>query len=133
VTAHVWLQPGDQRLGELRRTLASVAAEIGVDEFWLTLAATELATNALAASPSGGTVEVSVGVVADGRVELTVTDEGPGPPELPASLPPPSSVRGRGLYLVQELSESFWFEQAAGRTIARCRHARLGDPSGESL
>jgi anti-sigma regulatory factor (Ser/Thr protein kinase) len=130
VTSQLRLRCSSNGLSELRRTLSAFAGAVDADELWLVLAATELTMNALAVSPEGVAVGVSVRVLEGGLVELTVVDEGPGPPSLPVSAPPPSAVGGRGLLLVQELSQSFWFERLGGRTIARCRKPRVGRDLG---
>lgn len=98
-----------------------MAHELGWPSEWLTLAATELVCNALAAAPPGGRVELSLHRTDDGGLELRVADDGPGPPPLPAAPPDVDRVRGRGLFIVQELSDGFWFERVDGCTTAHAR------------
>jgi anti-sigma regulatory factor (Ser/Thr protein kinase) len=123
VVVRIQLRGGDRRLTEMRRALVEAAVTLSADDDWLAMVATELATNALAVSPDGAAVEVSVSILDDGSVEVMVADLGPGPPSLPASAPPVHGARGRGLFLVQELSDAFSFERQGDRTVARCRRA----------
>jgi anti-sigma regulatory factor (Ser/Thr protein kinase) len=107
----------------MRSRLAQVAAALPVDDGWLALVATELVINALAVSPKGAVVELVVFTVDDGSIEVVVTDRGPGPPPLPACTPPLGSPRGRGLFLVEQLSDAFTFERQGDHTLARCRRS----------
>lgn len=116
------LRPGSTRLLDVRRALSQVAHDdMGWSPDWLTLTATELVCNALAAAPPDGRVELTLHRLDGGGLELQVADDGPGPPPLPASPPSVDQVRGRGLFIVQELSDGLWFERVDGCTIAHAR------------
>ncbi len=72
------------------------------------LASTEAMTNAIEhGSPLGGAIGVEISVTHD-ATRIAVSDEGrPGAttPRLPATPPPPTSPRGRGLLIISRLAD----------------------------
>lgn len=74
------------------------------------LASNEALTNAIEhGSPTGGVVEVGLSVTPE-RADIRVLDEGvPGaaPPVCPASPPPATAERGRGLIIISRLADDF--------------------------
>jgi serine phosphatase RsbU (regulator of sigma subunit)/anti-sigma regulatory factor (Ser/Thr protein kinase) len=88
----------------------------------LLLIASELATNAVLYAGDGpGSVTLHAAVVDDGIV-IRVSDDGGAGAELPTSvveqpeLPDPEAERGRGLFLVRELSDEVTWSVEDGRT-----------------
>jgi anti-sigma regulatory factor (Ser/Thr protein kinase) len=76
-----------------------------------TLLASELATNAVVHATSAFTVTVLYPTPA-GRVRIEVVDGNPAHP-MPLR-PPPTAPRGRGLLLVDSLSDEWGFQECAG-------------------
>lgn len=110
-------------LPRLRRAVCDWACERGIEPFPLTLIAVELSANGIEAAGPDGNVELVVRAVGP-EVEIRVVDDGPGfdgPFENGpgASLPPVSNERGRGLYLVRQLSRQLHVGRSNGRTIVR--------------
>jgi anti-sigma regulatory factor (Ser/Thr protein kinase) len=107
-------------LAELRGAVAAVAVAAGftddrVDD--LRIAVTELASNAITHAPAPATARCWL---ADGELLCEVS----GPGELRDPLagripPPPGSVRGRGLLLVQQLCDLVDIATADGTTTVR--------------
>ena len=108
---------GFDELRGLRRGLAGWLADVGVDETTIAevvLAAGELTTNGMEASPAG---EASIRAEATrDTVRIVVVNDGApfhGNVEQPND---PFSLRGRGLTLVRALADSVAFGDVAGRT-----------------
>ena len=80
----------------------------------------ELAANACEATPPGG--EISVGAsVADGRVELQVTNPTAGTPVLtPAPAFDADSDRGRGLLIVDTITDGMEYDIRPDSVSIRC-------------
>ena len=93
------LRPDPSELSSLRTRVRSYLAELHEPTADWLLIATEVATNAIEASPEGGTVEVSMRAD-DERIEFVVTDDGPGFGLSPPSSVGPASLRGRGRMIV---------------------------------
>lgn len=114
------LSPHGGQLRHVRR-LADAWCET-VEAGWdvLPLIATELLSNALAASPPGAPVEV-VFDTAPGSVWVSVRDAGSGLKSRSFSPPPPSSVRGRGLSIVDQLCDHLSIDRRDGYTEITAR------------
>jgi PAS domain S-box-containing protein len=82
------------------------------------LVVAELLANAVRAARSIVVLEL---VLTNGRVEVSVTDDGPGLVELPdESLPPLDDEGHRGLFLVRKLSHDVQLDPEAVGTTVRC-------------
>lgn len=117
------LPPRPRALPQLRRAIQDWATRRGIEPFPLTLVAVELSANAIAAAGSDGHVELVVRAIGP-EVEVRVVDDGPGfkgpfADGPGSSLPPVSNERGRGLYLVRQLSRQLHVGRSNGRTIVR--------------
>jgi anti-sigma regulatory factor (Ser/Thr protein kinase) len=87
------------------------------------LVVSELATNAIQAAP-GAAYSLRVSVGADGSVIMTVTSttENDAPPPRHQWGPAhPVAVRGRGLLIVDKLTDEVDVEQADGTIVVRAR------------
>jgi anti-sigma regulatory factor (Ser/Thr protein kinase) len=118
--SHVLTVRGFAELRRLRHELAVWMTDLGIDEpltSELVLAVTEVATNAIEASPAG---EAQVQAeTAAGAVRVVVLNEDPRfrgwtAPRAGREL----SERGRGLRLAAELADSLEFDHSEGRTEA---------------
>lgn len=84
----------------------------------LALIVAELLANAIEAARGIILLDLTI---ADGRVRVCVTDDGPGFALVPpGALPSPEAESSRGLYLVWSLSEDFHVDHRADRTTVRC-------------
>jgi anti-sigma regulatory factor (Ser/Thr protein kinase) len=113
--------------GQLRHVRAMVTAwcdAVGVKWDPLPLVVTELLSNALAASPPDEPVEVVLDLRSD-EVVVSVLDAGSGLKSSSFAPPPPTSVRGRGLSIVDQLADNLTIDRLDGHTMvtARKRHA----------
>jgi serine/threonine-protein kinase RsbW len=93
------------------------------------LASNEALTNAIEhGSPDGGRVEVGLSVTSE-RADIRIVDQGvPGTPlpVCPATAPPATSERGRGLLIISRLADDFDVGPAGGGTevhVGFWRHA----------
>jgi len=98
------------------------------------LASTEALTNAIEhGSPDHGRVDVAL-TVGPERAEVRVVDEGlPGVPVpvCPATPPPVTSTRGRGLLIISRLADDFDLRSAGEGTevsVGFWRHAAMPEP-----
>lgn len=125
-------------LPQLRRAVQDWADARGIEPFPLTLVAVELTANAIAAATPDGHIELVVRSIGT-EVEVRVVDDGPGfdgpMADGPgASLPPVSNERGRGLYLVRQLSRELHVGRSNGRTIVRAMvRPEIGSSAGEPV
>lgn len=121
------LAPAVSVLTTVRRAVHTWAEASGFDPFPLDLVAVELVTNAIKQSPVDQTVSLVVDRAGSGHeVEVRVEDRGPGfrfdPEASPWSKAPPASQeRGRGLFLVDQLSHELRVERDGDRTIVTAR------------
>jgi anti-sigma regulatory factor (Ser/Thr protein kinase) len=83
----------------------------------LMLAVSELTTNTLQHTSGGGRVQVWLD---DGHVNCDVWDGGTAP-RLGRSMPPPESERGRGLPLVEMISDDVTTSTGPDGTLVRIR------------
>lgn len=92
---------------------------------WLVLA-TELATNSIEASPADRPIELRL-IAGEDRIELQVSDEGPGYEPQPAGTawPDSSDRRGRGLMIVKAMADRFDVERTEGRTTTVVERQRV--------
>ncbi|GAB7044323.1 hypothetical protein JCM9533A_81740 [Catenuloplanes niger JCM 9533] len=109
-------------LATVRAFVSARAAVLGLSEErteLLTLAVTELATNTLQHTGSGGEVRVR----ADrGRLVCDVTDnalDGVAVPLLGRSMPPAAALRGRGLAIVESICDEVETSVIDGATRVR--------------
>ena len=116
--------PETSELRAVRRVLEGWAAGHDVAADALCLIATELLANAIAVSPAGADIEVSLDL-RDQDVILAVSDVGPSGftgPDIGAA--PPGSPRGRGLHIVNSLSNRLTVERVGGRTVVTAHQYR---------
>jgi anti-sigma regulatory factor (Ser/Thr protein kinase) len=103
-------------VGLVRRQLGAALRQRDVPEDAyeaVLLVASELATNAV--EHGEGTVDVRA-TFSDGSVRIAVSDASADPPRL--RLPSPSSLRGRGLQVVDALATSWnWSTDGTGKTV----------------
>lgn len=117
------LPPATAELVTLRSSLRAFLEDCDEPaDDWL-LIATELVTNAIAASPSEAPIGVNVNVEPQ-RVDLRVVDMGAGFDLQPTASVPISSARGRGLMMVDALADEFTVSIEDGRTIATASRQR---------
>lgn len=109
--------------GQLRHVRAMVSAwseAVGARWDALPLVTTELLSNALAASPPDQMVEVVLDICSD-EVLVSVCDAGSGLKSSSFAPPPPSSVRGRGLSIVDQLADKLTIDRLGGHTLITAR------------
>ncbi|GIH02541.1 hypothetical protein Rhe02_06080 [Rhizocola hellebori] len=82
----------------------------------LMLAVSELASNTLQHTSGGGLVEVRA---ESGGVVCEVTDDGPAGARVPATMPPPTAVGGRGLAIVEQVCDDVSIRAEGRRTVVR--------------
>lgn len=108
--------PGEPRaVAEARRAVESLSGELStecLDD--LRLLVTELVTNAV--RHAGGWVDLRV-VMMPSRVRVEVFDSGPGFEAGDAAEPGTEQLGGRGLYLVQQISDRWGVEQNHGNLV----------------
>jgi anti-sigma regulatory factor (Ser/Thr protein kinase) len=114
---HLSLAPATPQLRVVRRVLEAWAGAHDLAPESLLLIATELLANAMAVCPADAQVEL-VAELHGEEVSLAVTDCGASAFE-PGELLPPTvhSVRGRGLHIVQSLSNRLTIERVEDRTV----------------
>lgn len=112
------LEPNEGQLHHLRRLVSDWAQAIEADEESVMLIATELVTNALAASPGDRPIVVWLDHT-PGEAQVSVMDEGVGLDSGSRSFdaPPASALRGRGLAIVNGLSERVEIHSPDGGTV----------------
>lgn len=121
------LEPHDGQLQYVRRLVSDWAQAVHADEQSMSLIATELVTNAIAASPSSASVVVWLDHE-PGEAHLSVVDAGAGLEPGPFEVPPATSVRGRGLAIVDHLSDRLEVHRADGCTVVTaCTRVPDGD------
>lgn len=115
------------RLARIRTTLGGWLRGMEVDpddQFGVELAVTEAASNAVEHAYQGrrpGPVRVTGLLGADGRLEVCIADEGCWPDAAPAG----AGDRGRGLAMIEHVSESMVLDRsAAGTTLTLRRRLR---------
>ena len=110
------LAPQAGQLQHVRRLVSDWAQAVRADQDSLSLITTELVTNALAAGPS--TEPVVIWLDHDEReAQVSVVDAGSGMSSPRFEPPPPTSVRGRGLSIVDQLAERLEIYRADGCTV----------------
>ena len=110
------LAPEAGQLQHIRRLVSDWARAVSADQESLSLIATELVTNALAATPP--TEQVVVWLDSEGgEAQLSVVDAGQGLRAPAFDPPPPTSVRGRGLAIVDRLADRLEIYRADGCTV----------------
>lgn len=110
------LQQTSGQLSSIRRLVADWAEAVSADQQSLTLIATELVTNALAASPQDEPIVLWLDHTGD-EAQLSVVDAGPGLDGQRFEVPPPTAKRGRGLAIVDELADRLEIYRADGCTV----------------
>jgi anti-sigma regulatory factor (Ser/Thr protein kinase) len=110
------LAPEAGQLEHVRRLVADWARAVNADRDALSLIATELVTNALAATPPTEPVVVWLDHD-DAEAQLSVVDGGRGIRSPSFDPPPPTSVRGRGLAIVDQLADRLEIYRADGCTV----------------
>ena len=94
---------------------------MSADEPWLdaiTLAISEIVTNAIEYG-AGGPVEITIET--DHGVQIAVAADSTGIPLPPTEPIPTTSVRGRGLHVVQALADQVSIDVRSGRVTVTCR------------
>jgi anti-sigma regulatory factor (Ser/Thr protein kinase) len=121
---HLTIPPETSQLRAVRRVLEGWASAHDLPSPSLCLIATELLANAVTASPPGAVIELDVDL-ADQEVTLAVSDAGPG--EFVGAdvyAVGPDSMRGRGLHIVNTLSNRLTIERIDGRTVITAHQYR---------
>ncbi len=121
---HLTLRPDPSELLPLRDRVRSYLSDLHEPAGDWLLIATEVATNAIEASPEDGTVEVSMRADEE-RIEFVVTDDGPGFGPAPLTSVGAESRRGRGLMIVSALAKRFAVSRVAGRTVTHVERPRV--------
>ena len=118
------IAPETSQLRCVRRVLEGWASAHDVAADALCLIATELLANAIAVSPAGADIELSL-EMRDQDVTLSVSDAGAsgfvGREIRPVK---PESLRGRGLHIVNALSNRLTIERVEGRTVVTAHQYR---------
>jgi anti-sigma regulatory factor (Ser/Thr protein kinase) len=110
------LAPHSGQLKHIRRLVADWAQAVRADRDSLSLIATELVTNALAVTPPTEPVVLWLDHD-DVEAQLSVVDAGHGLSAPHFDPPPPTSIRGRGLAIVDRLADRLEIYRADGCTI----------------
>lgn len=111
-----YAEPGDLRT--VRAFVAGRARALGLAAGrteLLTVAVSELTTNTLQYTGGGGHIRIYTD---DGHLVCDVVDGG-GPRTFGRAMPPPESVRGRGLALVERICDSVHTVAVPGGTMVR--------------
>lgn len=119
----IQLSPEGGHLRHVRRLVRTWMDAVGAAWEALPLVTTELVSNALAASPPDRLVEVSL-AVDGGDVVVSVRDAGSGLKSRSFAPPPPTSVRGRGLAIVDRLADQLTIDRVGGQTRVTARKRR---------
>jgi serine/threonine-protein kinase RsbW len=109
-------KPAD--LADVRAFVRARAGDLGLPEGradLLTLAVSELATNTLQHTSSGGRVRLRLEA---GRLRCDVIDHGPVR-RLGRAMPAAQEVRGRGLAIVERICDEVGIESEDGTTLVR--------------
>ena len=118
VTGRWQLKPDRQAAQHVRREAVRWLGDRGTPAGDAALVIAELLANAVHAARGTVVLEVSV---AEGRVHIAVSDDGPGLGELPVETLPPLDAEGsRGLFLVRKLSSGLQLDADAVGTTVRC-------------
>ena len=118
------IPPSSTPLRAVRRVIEGWARAHDVASGPLTLIATELLANAMAVCPPDVDIELVLDLEGE-EVTLSVTDCGPtafDPGEI--LRPDVDSVRGRGLHIVQTLSNRLTIDRVEGRTVITAHQYR---------
>jgi anti-sigma regulatory factor (Ser/Thr protein kinase) len=110
------LAPEAGQLQHIRRLVSNWAEAVRADQDSLSLIATELVTNAIAAAPDSEPVVMWLDHDGD-EAQLSVIDSGTGMDQPRFETPPPTSVRGRGLAIVGGLADRVEVQRADGCTV----------------
>jgi serine phosphatase RsbU (regulator of sigma subunit)/anti-sigma regulatory factor (Ser/Thr protein kinase) len=112
------IAPDRQAAQKLRRDAVRWLGDRGVAGGDAALVIAELLNNAVRAARGLVLLDLSVAL---GRVEIAVTDDGPGLVELPDETPPSlDSETNRGLFLVRKLSHDVVLDPDSIGTTVRC-------------
>jgi len=112
------IAPDRAEVQQVRRDAVRWLEDHGIAPGDTALVVAELLANAVRAARSIVVLEL---VLSDGRVDVSVTDDGPGLVELPdETLPPPDDEGHRGLFLVRKLSHDVQLDPEAVGTTVRC-------------
>lgn len=118
------LPPSTKLLAPCRALITSWLTAADRDDDRWPLIATELVTNAIEAMQLAGesnTMTIRVEMQAhDDHVELVVTNPGPPMRAVDDVMPNETSRRGRGLAMVQRLTDHLEVSHDGGRTCVRC-------------
>jgi anti-sigma regulatory factor (Ser/Thr protein kinase) len=117
----------------VRDALRELAAARSQSEWPMTLVVTELVANAMAASPPDEVIDLRVSCD-DNGFDVRVVDRGPGLStralaEHLATPPAAGARRGRGLYLVGQITGQLTVDRVDGTTVIS---AQLGDRPAEA-
>lgn len=110
-----------REIAAVRRTVRESAGRVADDVDWLdavVLAVSEVVTNAIEYG-SGGPVDVAI-TGGDDRIVVEVAAESTGIPLPPTGPVPTTSVRGRGLHVVQALADHVSIDVRNGRVTVVC-------------
>jgi anti-sigma regulatory factor (Ser/Thr protein kinase) len=124
---HITLPGKPQQVRQARRFVAGVIGENHRQHDAALLLTSELVTNAVRHSRSGGpggTLDLAVAATCSALL-ISVTDQGPVD-GLPAVSTPPGGTSGNGLLLVDSLSDGWGYIHDAGRTMVWFRLRAIG-------
>jgi len=130
------LSPDVESIGAVRQRMSAfleLSSLESDDAESVLLVTSELCTNAVQAAPSEPEAEVVVGCrLGEGAVEVEVTNPGDGFEGREPVMPPPEAESGRGLAIVDMLTDRLSVVSRGGRTTVRAirRLMRSGSGSG---
>jgi anti-sigma regulatory factor (Ser/Thr protein kinase) len=116
----IQLEPEHGNLRHVRRIAQTWMDAVGATWDALPLVTTELVSNALAASPPDRPVEVHL-EASGAELAVSVLDAGSGLKSRHFSPPPATSVRGRGLAIVDSLADRLTIDRQDGCTRVTAR------------
>ena len=114
------LEPESGNLRHVRRIAQTWMDAVGAHWDELPLIATELVSNALDVTPMDETVEVQLEASGPDLL-VSVRDAGSGLKSRNFAPPPASSVRGRGLAIVDVLADRLTIDRQDGHTLVTAR------------
>ncbi len=126
----------DKALPAWRRQVIDIAKAMGFSEQDakdIGLAVFEACANAIHHGSQGGDEYVSLCIhpLAD-RLEATVEDSGHGLScPIPDEMPPPSSVRGRGIPLMRTIMDNVQFESDGGCRVTLTKYLKHKTPTSK--